>query len=174
MIELSRDLSPGGRLSPGEEEGDGARGATVEGVCLCSCSCLFQPSRGCALWDSRYCPGPVGCLCSWADKIIVTFMLLLILLSSCLHPRFRLHLRKLISCASEVCWQITGMGSQIHCYLKTHAWHSLCVRHCSKHSANVKSFCPYKKPTCQVLRSITILHSGTRTWDCSSNHSPSP
>ena len=72
MIELSRDLSPGGRRSPGEEEGDGAGGATVEGMCLCSCSCLFQLSQGCALWDSRYGPGPVGCLCSWADKIIVS------------------------------------------------------------------------------------------------------
>lgn len=49
-------------------------------------------------------------------------------------------------------WWITGMCFQSYCYLKTLAWHSRCVRHCCKHFANVKSFCPYRKPTCQVLR----------------------
>lgn len=106
-------------------------GATAEGLRLCSCSRLFHPSQGnrpSGIADVLQVPWVAG-----APEQIklsqVTFMLLLILFSSCLQPRFHLYLR--------VHWWITGMCFQSYCYLKTLAWHSHCVRHCCKHFANV-------------------------------------
>lgn len=101
MIEKSRDLSGRGAEARAGLWGEGylcrgGRRGRLRPVGL-FLSLPARPGRP-AIWDSRCGPYLVGGLCSWAVHCTIipgTFMLLLTVFSSCLHPGLHRHPRKL-------------------------------------------------------------------------------